>query len=192
MVTVSAPHRGTLIADIILEIVEHDLFRDIVDEIVKLFGKALYDEAGEETSMFEALEQFSEPGIEKFNRQIDDQPRVYYASVAGRTDGHLGESWCDNGEAPPFIRRWKDQGDPVDPLLSLTESVLDGVGSRDRPNDGLVRVQDAKWGDFLGCIPADHLDEVGQLVGDSPGGDNDWSHRQFYVDLAAYLHRRGF
>ncbi len=29
------------------------------------------------------------------------------------------------------------------------------------PNDGLVQVDSAKWGEFRGCIPADHADEVG-------------------------------
>jgi hypothetical protein len=28
-----------------------------------------------------------------------------------------------------------------------------GFGNQ-HPNDGLVRVEDARWGTFLGCIPA--------------------------------------
>ena len=46
----------------------------------------------------------------------------------------------------------------------LSEDVLSP-----EPNDGLVTVTSATWGTFLGCIPADHLDEVGQLLGDAPG-----------------------
>jgi triacylglycerol lipase len=29
------------------------------------------------------------------------------------------------------------------------------------PNDGLVQVASAKCGTFRGCVPADHIDEVG-------------------------------
>ena len=192
VVTISAPHGGTEISDIVLQLIDHKLVRDVIDEVVKLFGKALYDKAGEETSLVEGLRQFSDPGIEKFNEEITDKRGVYYASVAGRTDGHLGEKYCEYDSAPDFVKKWKSVGDPVDPFLSLTEEVIDGSGSRDRPNDGLVRVSDAKWGEFLGCIPADHLDEVGQLVGDEPGGDNDWDHVEFYRKLAEYLHSQGY
>jgi triacylglycerol lipase len=48
-------------------------------------------------------------------------------------------------------------------------------------------VVDARWGRFLGCVPADHLDEVGQLRGDSPGFGNDFDHRQLFVDLVRFL-----
>ena len=58
-------------------------------------------------------------------------------------------------------------------------------GTELRPNDGMVTVESAKWGLFHGCIPADHLDEVGQ------GGD-EWlatgfDHLAFYRDIAAGL-----
>jgi len=114
-------------------------------------------------------------------------------AVHGQTtgDGVLAEAFCRSKDQAPFLERWEEVGDPVDPLLSVTEGVLDGV-DEDRPNDGLVRVSDAKWGEFWGCVPADHLDEVGQLLGDDPGGDNDWDHVAFYRRLVDYLHHRGY
>jgi triacylglycerol lipase len=54
-----------------------------------------------------------------------------------------------------------------------------------------VRVADAKWGKFLGCVPADHLDEIGHLFGDSPGVGNGWKHRELYASLIAYLRAQG-
>jgi hypothetical protein len=27
-----------------------------------------------------------------------------------------------------------------------------------------VTVQSARWGTFIGCVPADHFDEVGQIA----------------------------
>jgi triacylglycerol lipase len=191
VVTISTPHQGTLVSDIALEYVDHPLLRDIIDGIAKLFGRALYDKTGEGTSFLEAMRQFSEPKIEEFNRRITNQPDVFYASIAGRTDGNLGENFCHSPNLAPFLKRWEEVGDPVDPLLSVTEGVLDGAYGG-RPNDGLVRVSDAKWGEFWGCIPADHLDEVGQLIGDDPGAGNDWEHIDFYRNLVDHLHDEGF
>jgi triacylglycerol lipase len=54
-----------------------------------------------------------------------------------------------------------------------------------------VRVKDARWGEFLGCVPADHLDEVGQLLGDGPGLGNDWDYVAFYDDLVRFLRGEG-
>jgi triacylglycerol lipase len=28
----------------------------------------------------------------------------------------------------------------------------------------MVSVQSARWGEFQGCVPADHFDEVGQIA----------------------------
>ena len=36
-----------------------------------------------------------------------------------------------------------------------------GESSQLAPNDGLVKVEHAKWGEFRGCMPADHAAEVG-------------------------------
>lgn len=192
VVTIATPHQGTMVADIVLEIVEHELLRDIVDALVKLVGMPLYDEVGDKTSLFGALEQMSSPRMEAFNEEITDQPSVFYASITGRTGKRSGRHFCNRDGAPPFLAKWHGERDPVDPVLSLTNDVLEGPGEPPRTNDGLVRVEHAKWGQFLGCIPADHLDEIGQLVGDDPGAGNDFDHIEFYRDLVDYLQRRGF
>ena len=54
-------------------------------------------------------------------------------------------------------------------LLSGTASLIDGSSSPPPTNDGLVTVASAKWGTFLGCVPADHLSEVCQIGGQSSG-----------------------
>ena len=40
---------------------------------------------------------------------------------------------------------------------------------------------------FLGCIPADHLDEIGQLLGDDPGLLNDFDYLGSYADLVQFV-----
>ena len=55
-----------------------------------------------------------------------------------------------------------------------------------RPNDGMVTVESAKWGKFMGCVPADHLDEVGQPK-DSANPLTGFDHLQFYRTIASSL-----
>jgi triacylglycerol esterase/lipase EstA (alpha/beta hydrolase family) len=59
-------------------------------------------------------------------------------------------------------------------------------------NDGLVPVASTRWGTFLGCIPADHLDEICQIAGDQPGGSNSFDCERFYRQLADWLVARGY
>ena len=185
--TIATPHQGTPISDVVLQLVTRDDWREAADALVRLAGQPLWDEAGEETSLIAAMEQMSSPGMEAFNAEYTDAPGVAYYSLTGRTDWHRGGATCGIAAAPDFIARLSAELDPVDPLLEITEIMLDGGFGDPYPNDGLVRAEDARWGRFLGCIPADHLDQIGHLLGDHPGFGNDFSHLDFYAELVAWL-----
>jgi hypothetical protein len=58
-------------------------------------------------------------------------------------------------------------------------------------NDGLVAIDSARWGSFLGCIPGDHLDEIGQLVHLFPDPVSGFDHKELYLNIAAALHHDG-
>jgi triacylglycerol lipase len=190
--TIATPHHGTRIADIVLGLASSSSTQAIADALVQLIGAPLWDEVGEETSVIKSLEQLSEPGMLAFNETYPDAPGVPYFSITGRTALHLGGNACKVASAPDFITDFEDTRDPVDPLLALTESVLSGINPFSPvPNDGLVVVGSAKWGTFLGCIPADHLDEIGHLFGTSPGLLNDWKYLAFYADLVEFLRVQG-
>ena len=73
----------------------------------------------------------------------------------------------------------------------VSSGFLDGLKTKPI-HDGLVTVESAKLGTFLGCIPADHMDEVNQLAGDPPGLGNPFDAVQFYRDLAAWLRDTGY
>jgi triacylglycerol lipase len=60
------------------------------------------------------------------------------------------------------------------------------------PNDGLSTVESAKWGLFRGCIPADHLDQVGQRDDEPPDRRTGFDYLRFYRNLAFDLAQRGF
>jgi triacylglycerol lipase len=176
---------------VVLKLVASQDAQKLIDWLVKIAAAPLYDQAGQETALSKPMYLFSKQGIAAFNAKYHDRASVQYFSVTGRTDWHLGGTACQSEDVPPFVAQWKNERDPVDPLLSITEAMLDGGLGDPYPNDGLVRVDDAKWGTFLGCIPADHLDEIGHLFGDSPGLGNAWKHREFYRALVAFLRERG-
>lgn len=188
--TYATPHRGTSIADVVLGLVDDGRSSWLADALARILGAPLWDAAGEETSVIAALRQLSTPGMAAFNVRYPNRPEVAYYSIAGRTDRHPGGEPCESPEEPPFIARYRRTLDPVDPLLDIPEQIVDG-GAEDAPNDGLVRAYDARWGRFLGCVPADHLDQVGHLLGDSPGLGNDFDHRRFFVELVAWLRAQG-
>jgi triacylglycerol lipase len=192
VVTVATPHGGSPIADVVLGLVDDPNAQGVIGDLFKLIGAPLYDEIGNETDVILPLQLFSKPGIAAFNKAHPDSPGVFYASVAGRTDLHIGGDACDADVALPFITDWADTLDTTDPLMSLCEGILDGGFGDPYPNDGLVRVVDSKRGQFWGCLPTDHLDEVGQLFGDGAGIGNKWNHAAFYSAVVAELRKRGF
>ena len=189
--TIGTPHRGSPIADVVLGLVTDDRLRLLVDQLVRVIGAPLYDAVGMETSVFAALRQFSTPGVNEFNTRYLDSPGVAYYSIAGRTDFAPTDADCAATDSPPFVSVYLRELDPVDPLLDIPEQIVDG-GLANIVNDGLVRARDARWGRFLGCIPADHLDEVGQLLGDRPGFGNSFDYLAFYRGLVAFLRAEGF
>ncbi len=85
----------------------------------------------------------------------------------------------------PFITSWYGTVDPLNPLFDAFVPVLEG--SQLYTNDGLVRAKDAQWGQFWGCLPADHVDEIGQILGENPGLGNDWKYLDLYTQLCSFM-----
>ncbi len=64
----------------------------------------------------------------------------------------------------------------------------DLISTMDGDKDGIVPVASGIWGKFQGTLPADHFDEVGQLLGvTGPNCD----HIEFYRMVAEELAARG-
>ncbi|MCB9522620.1 MAG: alpha/beta fold hydrolase [Myxococcales bacterium] len=189
--TLSTPHRGSALLDVALGFVDVGPVPDLLDALVRAVGRPLWDAAGEDTSVTSAMRQLSARGAAEFNAAYPDAEGVAYYAIAGRTDYHGGGRLCQADDRPEFITRWDRARDPVDPTLFLMEAALDGGIFDPMPNDGLVTVESARWGRFLGCIPADHLDQMGHLLGDLPGLLNPFRHKVFYRDLVAWLRSQG-
>jgi triacylglycerol lipase len=190
VVTVSTPHRGTPVGDVAMKLLADPNAQAVIDALTKLLGGALYDTVGNATSLTKALELFSQPGITAFNTKHPDAPGVFYASIAGRSALHGMGNDCEADVVVPFIQPWESGLDPINPLFYATDLLLSGTSNQ--IHDGLVRAKDAKWGEYWGCLPADHVDEVGQILGQSPGLGNQWKYLDFYTQLIAYMRSLGY
>lgn len=113
---------------------------------------------------------------DSFNPTYPDMPGVAYFSWGGASCGAL-DADC---------RRERD-GEAVDPILLAQYFPI--VKAEHGDNDGLVPVESARWGTYLGTIWADHYDEIGQLPADPyPHLD----HLAFYTREARRLKAAGY
>jgi triacylglycerol lipase len=98
-------------------------------------------------------------------------------------------SWT--GESCPILDivcHGRTGGEVVDPLFALTIRLVQDAHGDDPfegANDGLVPIASARWGEFLGILYADHMDEVGQLADDPDEGPFD--HIEFFLSEARRL-----
>jgi triacylglycerol lipase len=144
----------------------------------------------------------SERGARLFDQTYTDDQRVLYQSVAGVSNiagvpNPKDASACEGKFYQRASGRAAYPGFGGTPdamniaLAPIAGTVAHGLGEL-RPNDGLVTVESAKHGTFLGCIPADHMGEIGQDVFKRPDRITGFSHTRFYRNLAFDLARRGY
>ncbi len=177
--TVGTPHRGSPIADrydAINLAPTHPLQDLSADFFIWTLGgaKVRSDTAG-------AVQTLSVEWLRGFNARTPDMPTVRYYSFAGRTLGHDGKGYCDDAELPD-----SHELHLVHPLMMSGAVFLSGLDVRHPvANDGLVTVPSARWGIFMGCLPADHMREVGQPI--MPTLPGRWDPVDFYVDWVRQL-----
>ena len=167
LVTIASPHRGTYITDLALGLAPGGVEAALGFLLNFVGAVSAQQKSDAEASFYSLSEHYMQ---DEFNPTNPDDPRVKYISYTGRT--------CN---AAAFLIPGNDCHDLVDPLIGLGYALLQ-VARGD--NDGLVTVDSAKWGDYRGEMIADHIDEVGQLLGIT---DLDFDHLVFYTDLARDL-----
>ena len=111
------------------------------------------------------VEDLTRAEMEAFNETVTDVEGVYYASWAGHSCGAL-ELLCQQAH----------NGEVIDPIFATTHAFLTQV---EGDNDGLSSVTSSQWGEYMGPIDADHMDQVGQ-IGDLVNLSFD--HKAFFVD----------
>lgn len=188
VVMVGAPNRGFRLGDVLLEKVPGSS-AELVKGFLAALGRPIYGDVAEDADLKAALDFLNSDGIAAFNEAHPDQPGVMYFSVAGRSNRELATEECSSMTVPPFVARFEEEEDPLDPLMA---TMMLAWGGAPKLSDGFVEIAETKHGRWLGCVPADHFDLIGQILGDSPGLGNPFDHVVFYRDLAAFLVRAGF
>jgi len=164
LITVGTPHRGTPVADYIVEnqsgvgIQALKVVMDLMSVIVN--SKTPPSRA----DTFRGIRSLTESALKKFNQKNQDDPQVYYESWGGFT----GEGSTD----------------PTKLMLIFTRNII--LETRGI-NDGMVPLSSSAWGNFRGVLHADHLDLAGHSFLD--GGDFD--HKKFLLARAEEISRRG-
>jgi triacylglycerol lipase len=185
--TISTPHRGSAIADVALKLTP-GMADPVINTLAGLWARTFTDrDLADGSDVRAALKSISEGNAPAFNAEVKDAPGVYYQSWAGITshlDPHVDQREIDACEGK--LESYKNRHDQMTnlQLIAAAPIVGHGLGNRGQANDGMVTVASAKWGAFKGCVPADHLDEVGQP---SREGANRWSrfdHIRFYRRIA--------
>ncbi|MBW1990131.1 MAG: alpha/beta fold hydrolase [Deltaproteobacteria bacterium] len=167
LTTISTPHRGSSIADLVVEGLPDWLLSagtDIVDFVYAfIFGDTNPD------SMQNALDLTTDYMVNVFNPNTPNVPGVYY------------QSWC-------AAARYSCPSVVLEPTW-IVLLAMEGT------NDGMVSVPSAKWGTYRGTQQGawyspgvDHCNIVGHLFGITPGFDAP----DFYVDVVKDLKNRGY
>lgn len=186
LTTISTPHRGSNIADVLLKIIPDDVDKAI-NAMASMWGRTFTDrDLAADSDVKAALSSISEKTTrESFNPDVQDDPRVTYISWAGVSDVIGIPNPKDYDACEGKLQTRLGIRDGMDATLVPTAGFV-AHGVELRPNDGMVTVESAKWGKFMGCIPADHLDEVGQpKQGRHPLTGFD--HLEFYRKMASSL-----
>lgn len=135
LTTVSTPHHGTALADLVME--QPDRLRAWLGGVADWIGATALE--GGSSDFLTAVAELRPAHLaEAFNPAAPDAPGVRYFSYAGRAG--------------------KGTDAPISPFFRLQNRLL---YEREGINDGYVSVESAKWGTFLGTLDADHARQVG-------------------------------
>jgi triacylglycerol lipase len=188
VVTIGTPHQGAVLADLVLQGINKDTVT-VAETLFKMMGKPFFGSIVEGSDIQAALVQLSAARMTAFNAQITDQPNTKYYSISGRTGYVSAAKLCAKALNPPFIAKWSKLNDTPEVMFLLTGLALRGSLLAPEPHDGVVQLKGTPWGTWLGCIPADHYDEIGQPMDQATAGGFD--HLEFYRDLTSYLRKQG-
>ncbi len=188
--TISSPHRGTAVADVALGLVP-GAADTAIDALAKAWGRSFSDVA-EDTDVRAALSALAEKNAPAFDADYPADGRVFYQSWAGVSSVFGIHNPKDSGACEgKMLVHDGASADKMDPTL-VPMAALTAHGTRLLPNDGMATVESAKYGKFQGCIPADHLDEVGQPGDTGADKHTGFDHLRFYRNISFDLAQLGF
>lgn len=163
LTTISTPHRGCRYVDFLLNIIPISFQKFVAGKYNKAFKKL----GDRNPDFLGGVYDLTANNCEKINNSVKDAETVMYQSVTSK------------------MRNVFSAGFPLN-LGYMFARHFDGE------NDGLVAVESAKWGDFLGTLEADkrgisHGDIIDMTRQDIEGFDV----CEFYVNLVKDLKEKG-
>ena len=205
LTTISTPNRGTAIADFGLGIIDafkdHPKLEAIVQEDVNklagLLGRTFTkDELVQDPHIEEALHDLSEANADAFLASHPADPMVRYFTWAGVSQNpnlflhpfhpeRITEAMPSECDAQ---YSFQNRAFATDILLMAAYDVS-GHFSKHEANDGMATVTSAKGlpgATFMGCIPADHLGEVGHMSREKQAWTG-FDHKIFFRFVAGGL-----
>lgn len=198
LTTLSTPHGGTALADVMLDIIPDDAkvwkSKALSAAATWYGGQITTEELAQNPDFHGALSSLAIKNMPAFDKANPDDSRVLYQSWAGvsravggpRTAASQAELLrvCDGKHYGSAARADFMTADLIGP-----SQVVGHFGSEFQ--DGMTTVASAKHGIFLGCYPADHMQEVGQKHKEQPDAYTGFDHLVFFRQLATELAARG-
>lgn len=161
LTTISTPHRGTSLAELTLRTPEP--IRDKMADFLDWIGNRVYPD-GNCDSEASAVQLTRSYITEMFNPEItnsDDVPYYSYSSAVGKGTEH--------------------------PISVIARYQNNHIYDIEGPNDGMVSVESAKWGEHIKTSNLSHLEQMNLRV---KNGRQDL-YRSFWLDVIKMLQEKG-
>ena len=164
LTTINTPHRGCQFADALLGSLPKGFIHFVADKYDKLFHKL----GDEKPDFLGGVQDLTACACARFNEEVKDSPQVYYQSVMSK------------------MASVNSAGFPLN-LGYLLSKKYEGA------NDGLVSVESAQWGEYLGLLSVkkqgiSHGDMIDLMRRNIKGFDV----CEFYVNVLEDLKKKGF
>lgn len=165
LTTVNTPHRGCQFADYILGKVSNQVCQSVADK----YNSALKLAGDENPDFIAAVTDLTAFRCSELNEKCPDAEGVYYQSIGSKSENARG------GKFP----------------LNLSYHF---VKYFDGENDGLVSVDSMKWGESFTMLSPKGKRGIthGDVIDLNRENIKGFDVREFYIDLAAELKRKGF
>jgi triacylglycerol lipase len=200
--TVATPHRGTRVADAALAALSSGTAQDLLGALAGSSDTSLLPSGG---ALERTLEGLTMDASLAFNAKIGDGDGIVYQSFAGVSHVLAKSSvtseasirkYCAGPDGDVRLFRHDGDNDAMNEVLWVTAPWASTSRSDDgavvaSPSDGMISVASAKWGEFRGCVPADHYDVIGQIGHSTRDGQSGFDAPRFYRWVASDLAAKG-
>ena len=159
--TISTPHRGTSLAELTLKTPE--AIRDKLADFLDWMGDRIYPHTKSD-SVGSAAQLTREYIVENFNPKITNVPDIPYYSYTSAVGKGTDE-----------------------PIRVIARYQNKHIFENEGPNDGMVSVESAKWGEHIETSRLSHLEQMNMRIKD----DRKPLFQRFWLDVVKMLAKKG-